>query len=462
MTATLDLIISIVRTPAILVALIAILGLVLQKKSFSDVMTGGIKTFIGFLVLSGGAGIVSGSLAPMGKMFIHAFNVQGVIPNNEAVVATVLVTYGSSTALIMLVSMIVNVLLARFTSFKYIYLSGHVMIYMSAMLAVIMSVAGFSTWPLILLGGLILGVVNTLMPALVQPYVREVTKSDTVALAHTGDFGYFIAGVIAKAFGDKSKSTEDLNIPKSVSFLRDSTVSITLTMVVIYVILAIFAGPSYVGKMSNGVNYIVFAIIQAGTFAGGVYVILAGVRLILNEIIPAFKGISEKLVPNAKPALDCPIIFPYAPNAVIVGFFSSFIGGVLSMILMVLLHTVIVIPGVVAHFMCGATSGVIGNAVGGRRGAIIGSFVQGIFISFLPLALIPVLGKVGLGNAMFSDSDFGIVGSYVGWLGRAGGVAAITAGILVAFVLLILASVFVGSRRKANLNSNKELGKENA
>lgn len=462
MTATLDLIISIVKTPAILVALIAILGLVLQKKSFSDVMTGGIKTFIGFLVLSGGAGIVSGALAPMGKMFIHAFNVQGVIPNNEAVVATVLVTYGSSTALIMLVSMIVNVLLARFTSFKYIYLSGHVMIYMSAMLAVIMSVAGFSTWPLIILGGIALGVADTLMPALVQPFIKEVTHSDSVALAHTGDFGYFVSGVVAKTFGNKSKSTEDLKIPKSVSFLRDSTVSITLTMVVIYVILAIFAGPAYVGKMSSGVNYIVYSIIQAGTFAAGVYVILAGVRLILNEIIPAFKGISEKLVPNAKPALDCPIIFPYAPNAVIVGFFSSFVGGVLSMIIMIMLHTVIVIPGVVAHFMCGATSGVIGNAVGGRRGAVLGSFVQGIFISFLPLALIPVLGKIGLGNAMFSDSDFGIVGSYVGWLGQAGGTVAISIGIIAALILFILASVIVSSHRKANLNLNKEVGKENA
>ena len=278
-----------------------------------------------------------------------------------------------------------------------------------------------------------------------------VTKSDSVALAHTGDFGYFIAGSVAKVFGDKSKSTEDVNIPKSVSFLRDSNVSITITMAIIYIILALFAGPTFVGKMSGGVNYIVFAVIQAGTFAGGVYVILAGVRLILNEIIPAFKGISESLVPNAKPALDCPIVFPYAPNAVIIGFFASFVGGIVSMFLMVLLHTVIVIPGVVAHFMAGATSGVIGNSVGGRRGAILGAFVQGVLISFLPLALIPVLGNVGLGSAMFSDSDFGITGAYVGWLGQAGGVTAITIGIIAIFILLILASIVVGHRaaRKA-------------
>lgn len=444
MVSTLNVIISIVRTPAILVGLIAVLGLALQKKSFPDIISGGIKTFIGFLVLTGGAGIVTGSLAPMGKMFMHAFNVQGVVPNNEAVVATVLVKYGTATALIMLVSMIVNVFLARFTHFKYIYLSGHVMLYMAAMIAVIMQVAGFDFTAEILLGGLALGIADTAMPALLQPFMRQVTGSDSVALAHTGDFGYWFAGLVAKATGNKKKSTEDLNIPKSVSFLRDSTVAITITMAVIYIILALFAGPKFVGTMSGGMNYIVYALVQAGTFAAGVYVILAGVRLILNEIIPAFKGISERLVPNAIPALDCPIVFPYAPNATIVGFFSSFLGGVLSMFIMIMLHTVIVIPGVVAHFMCGATSGVIGNAVGGRRGAIIGSFAQGIFISFLPLALIPVLGKIGLGNAIFSDTDFGIVGSILGWSGVKGGVIAITTVIIAAFILFILASVIVG------------------
>lgn len=87
-------ILDIVSTPAILVALIAILGLVLQKKKLPDIIKGGIKTFVGFLVVSGGAGIVQNSLNPFGTMFEHAFHLSGVVPNNEAIVAVALTTYG--------------------------------------------------------------------------------------------------------------------------------------------------------------------------------------------------------------------------------------------------------------------------------------------------------------------------------------------------------------------------------
>lgn len=61
---------------------------------------------------------------PLLPCFKFALHVQGVVPSNEAVVAIALVKYGSTTALIMLVGMIVNILLARFTRFKYIFLTG--------------------------------------------------------------------------------------------------------------------------------------------------------------------------------------------------------------------------------------------------------------------------------------------------------------------------------------------------
>ncbi len=84
------ILIDIASTPALLVALIAILGNILQKKDTASIVKGGIKTFVGFLVVTAGAGVIEGSLAPFGEMFQAAFNMQGVVPNNEAIVALAL------------------------------------------------------------------------------------------------------------------------------------------------------------------------------------------------------------------------------------------------------------------------------------------------------------------------------------------------------------------------------------
>ena len=432
-------ILDIVSTPAILVALIAIIGLILQKKTLPDIMKGGIKTFVGFLVVSGGAGIILNSLNPFGKMFEQAFNLSGVVPNNEAIVAVALTQYGSSTAMIMFAGMIFNILIARFTKFKYIFLTGHHTLYMACMIAVILTVAGFTNVPLILLGGLALGLIMSISPAFVQKYMVLLTGNDKVALGHFSALGYWLSGFVGGLVGDRSKSTEDIHFPKSLAFLRDSTVSITISMTIIYVIVALFAGSTYIEtELSSGTSSLVYALQLAGQFAAGVFVILAGVRLILGEIVPAFKGISERLVPNSKPALDCPIVYPYAPNAVLIGFISSFVGGLVSMVIMIFTGSVVILPGVVPHFFCGATAGVIGNASGGVRGATIGAFCQGVLISFLPVFLMPVLGGLGFEGSTFSDADFGLSGIILGMLNKFGsqtgiiiGLLAILAGIVV-------------------------------
>ena len=436
-------ILDIVSTPAILVALIAIIGLILQKKTLPDIMKGGIKTFVGFLVVSGGAGIILNSLNPFGKMFEQAFNLSGVVPNNEAIVAVALTKYGSSTAMIMFAGMIFNILIARFTKFKYIFLTGHHTLYMACMIAVILTVAGFTNVPLIILGGLALGLIMSISPAFVQKYMVLLTGNDKVALGHFSALGYWLSGFVGGLVGDRSKSTEDIHFPKSLAFLRDSTVSITISMTIIYVIVALFAGSTYIEtELSSGTSSLVYALQLAGQFAAGVFVILAGVRLILGEIVPAFKGISERLVPNSKPALDCPIVYPYAPNAVLIGFISSFVGGLVSMVIMIFTGSVVILPGVVPHFFCGATAGVIGNASGGVRGATIGAFCQGVLISFLPVFLMPVLGGLGFEVSTFSDADFGLTGIILGMLNKFGSQTGIIIGLL-AILVGIVAFSFV-------------------
>lgn len=402
---------DILGTPAILVGLFAFIGLLIQKKSSSTVLSGTLKTIMGFVILGAGATVLIGSLDHFSKMFDHAFQVQGVIPNNEAIVAAAQTNFGTATALIMVFGMIMNLLFARFTPLKYIFLTGHHTLFMACLIAASLSVGGMNGTPLIIVGSIILGLCMVMFPAILQPTVRQITGSDDFAVGHFGSVGYYVSAKIGKLFGNKTKSTEDIQVPKSLGFLRDTSVAISLTMSVFFVIVALFAGPSYIEtQLSAGSNFIIFAIMQAITFAAGVYIILAGVRMLIAEIIPAFKGIADKLVPNTKPALDCPTIFPFAPNAVIIGFIFSFVAGLISMFILPFIGLKVIVPGLVPHFFTGAAAGVFGNATGGRIGAMSGAFANGLLISFIPAILLIFMGDIGYEGTTFGDSDFGVIG----------------------------------------------------
>lgn len=445
--STLDFIVGILSVPSILVGLIALIGLVLQKRPTTDVVKGTIKTIMGFLVLSAGADMIVSSLSPMGSMFEQAFHIEGVIPNNEAIISLALNDFGTTTALVMALGMLVNILIARFTRLKYIFLTGHHTLYMACMIAVMLSVAKFEGALLVVVGSLILGLVMAFFPALAQPFMKDITGDDSVAFGHFSTLGYILSGYIGKAVGKGSKSTEEMQLPKNLSFLRDSSISISLTMMVIYFILAVAAGKNFVSTMSGTQNYIIFALLQAIKFAGGVFIILSGVRLILNEIVPAFTGISEKLVPDAKPALDCPIVFPYAPNAVLIGFLFSFLGGIVGLAILGSLSLVLILPGVVPHFFCGATAGVFGNATGGRRGAMIGAFANGLLLTFLPAILYPLLGSLGYAGTTFSDADFATLGIILGVAGKIVNPTVITA-VVVLIILGLVAQNYLVKKEK--------------
>lgn len=394
----LDFIINILSTPAILVGLLALIGLALQKKPIEEITKGTAKTIVGFLVLTAGAGFLqSGSLNAFGDIFNYAFGMQGVIPNNEAIVSLGLKQFATDTAYIMCIGMIANIIMARFSRMNFIFLTGHHTLYMACMIAVILNVGGLTGFQLWFGGGLILGLMMVLAPAITQSTMQKIVKTDALAFGHFGSFGYWFAAQVGKKFKG-SKSTEEINFPQRISFLRDTTVSIGLTMVIFFLLItgiAVSKGileadpqtilatyPNLGGLLNVGAetqtHWAVWAITSGLSFAGGVYIILSGVRLIIGEIVPAFRGIAEKLVPNAKPAIDCPVVYPYAPNAVLIGFLVSFLGGIIGLVALgiidkTLIPVALILPGVVPHFFCGATAGVFANAEGGIKGCLVGS-----------------------------------------------------------------------------------------
>ncbi len=168
------LIYDVLGTPAILVGLFSLIGLLLQKKGISDVISGTLKTIMGFVILTAGAGIIAYTLTIFSQLFEHSFHIQGVVPNTDAMAALAQKNYGTETATIMVLGMLINIALARLTPLKYIFLTGHHTLYMAAMLAVILSVGGLSGGWVVAIGAVILGAMMVISPAILQPFTRKM------------------------------------------------------------------------------------------------------------------------------------------------------------------------------------------------------------------------------------------------------------------------------------------------
>lgn len=456
---------EILSVPAYMVGLITAVGLIALRRPVGQVVGGGIKAVLGFLLIGAGAGLVTAALEPLGAMIQGAAGAQGVVPTNEAIVAIAQQEFGAQVAWIMIAGFALSLVLARFTPLRYVFLTGHHTLFMATLLTMVLATTGLPAPAAVALGALLLAVAMVSLPALAQPWTRAVGGDGKIAIGHFGTLGYVAAGATGQLVGRGSRSTEDMKLPEGLRFLRDSMVATALSMVVIYVAVALL----YWARQGTGaalemfppaegvdptVGHFVMASVMEGLqFGIGVAVILYGVRTILGELVPAFQGIAERIVPGAVPALDAPIVFPFAQNAVLVGFLASFVGGLATLAFMAGVATpvfglALILPGLVPHFFTGGAAGVYGNATGGRRGAVLGAFVNGVIITVLPALLLGVLGAFGEANTTFGDADFGWFGIAVGYSFRAGDAAGVALSLLVAAVLFT-AAVLV--QRKAVL-----------
>ncbi|MBK0331540.1 MULTISPECIES: PTS sugar transporter subunit IIC [Brachybacterium] len=418
----LDWIISNIFTQAgIVIALIAMIGLILQRKDVGSIVSGTFKTLLGFMVLAAGSAVLVATLTYFGTQFEAAFNLTGIVPSIEAVngFATNDLKLGGPIAIAFLGIFIVNVLLARFTPWKYIFLTGQALLWMATMTVVFGSAMGLSGVWLIIACSVVGGIFCVAMPAIAQPIIRKVTGNDAIALGHFCTIGYMVEAGVAYLVRDRRpdrKTTEDLKLPRAFEFLQDTYMSLAVVMIPLFLITALFAGPAASADAAGDTNFLVYAFLQAMQFVVGVYVLMAGVRLLLGEIVPAFRGISMKLVPNSKPALDAPVLFPYAPNAVIIGFLTTTIGTVIAMFVLPLAGFAVIVPGMLTNFFAGGTAGIFGNAVGGRRGAIIGGLVHGFFITLLPALLVGTFQTLGFPSLSATDADTIVAALLFAWV----------------------------------------------
>lgn len=272
------------RNTALIVGIISFIGLVLQKKNTEQVISGTAKTIIGFMIFNIGSAAIGVIVNNFTKLFNNGFGIDGVTTQVEVATGMALNTYGTEVAMIVLVGFIANLLFAKFTPFKAIFLTGQHLLYFACVLALVFIAHGFNSLWTILFGGIVLGLCGAALPTIAQPFMRKITGDDSIAMGHFNTIGYALAGCIGKLFAKSKENDEisEIKLPKFFSLFRDFVFSIALFMVALFYI-AVFANVftgqlEFVTKMSGNDLWFIYPLLQGLQFAAAMSVLIYGVR----------------------------------------------------------------------------------------------------------------------------------------------------------------------------------------
>lgn len=407
--------------PALLIGLVAMVGLIAQRKGFAETVQGTVKAIAGFLIINIGAGVLVEALNHFTPIVQAAFGIAQP-PAQGMGLDRFMAEYSDDATLIMTFGFLLNVLLARFTPARNIYLTGHLMFWIALTLIAVMVEVNpdIGQVPLVVTGSIVAGLYWTLQPLYVQRFMTRITGSPDLAYGHTSSSNAFLAGLVGQWVGAPERSTENLKLPRHLAFFRDVTVSTSVVVAVVAALAAVAAGRDAVQEQAGAMHYIVYAGLEGLRFGAGTAVLLMGVRMILAEIVPAFRGIAEKLVPGARPALDCPIVFDFAPTAVLIGFLSAFAAFAVLMVLFGALGWAVIIPPMIPLFFPGGAAGVFGNATGGLRGAVLGGAITGVMLAVGQPIAARMLANTASELAVLADPDWFILivlfKTLFGWL----------------------------------------------
>lgn len=413
MNIFLNTIISLMRTPPMFIAIIAMLGLILQKKSGSDIIKGTVKTFIGMVILTQGVTILSTSIAPLSNGFTELFALPNAKPMGDF--NAFLGEWGGHVGLIMLLGFVLNILIARFTRFKTIFLTANIL-YWYPMLFIGVAVENkLNTVAMFVLAIILYIGVITIMPHVMRKYVKELTGQDMFTIGHTTSIFCLLGVAIGSFLGKKEKNvlqnTEKINLPKKLDFCKDTTLVSGLAITLVYLIVALFMDAQTKELIFAGQPFVTVAITNGMTFAAGMLILLQGVRMMLAEIVPAFKGIAMKLAPGSVPAMDIPLIFPYGANALLIGFIIAASVNIISIFALGAsgMISVALIPLMVACYFDVAPACIFANKRGGIKAVITTAVIGGVMLTILCAISIPMVSStVGTFLQVYGGNEYSV------------------------------------------------------
>jgi len=386
---------NILTVPAYFIGLIVVVGYVLLRKPWYEVLAGFIKATVGYLILGVGSGGLVNNFRPILVGLKDRFNLTATVIDpyfGQAAVTEGLKVMGKSFTAVMvllLIAFILNIVLValkKWTKLRSIFTTGHVQLQQAstAFWLILFVFPELQETQYLIIMGLVLGVYWAVGSNLTVEYTQDLTEGAGFCVAHQQMFGIALFSELSKKmFGKNKKRLEDLELPGFLSIFNENMVATAILMTLFFGVILLVLGQPYLvtkGFLKATASFPFYILTTSLNFAVYLAILQLGVRTFVTELTHSFQGISTRLLPGAVAGIDVAATYGFgSPNAVTIGFLFGAIGQFLAIVSLIWLKSpVLIVAGFVPVFFDNATIAVFANNKGGVKAAMLMPFIAGL------------------------------------------------------------------------------------
>lgn len=394
---------NILEQPAFMIGFIVLLGYVLEKKKWYEILSGFLKATVGYFILMAGSGGLVNTFRPILVGLRARFHLSAMVIDpyfgQNAVTVGIMKQFGRSfadTMLLLLFAYIINILLVRFskyTKMRAVFTTGNVQVQQAATAfwLILFCFPKLGRIPILIVMSIILGLYWAVGSNLTVGITQELTDGAGFAVAHQQMFGIYFFAKLSEWLEKRSlkkgkkqtRKMEDIKLPGFMSIFNDNMVSTSILMLIFIGAILIVLGPNYLIKakfMQPGQSFFFYILQTSLQFAVYLAILQLGVRTFVNELTESFTGISDRWLPGSVPGIDVAATLGFgSQNASTIGFMFGALGQFTMIILLLIFHSpTIVIAGFIPMFFDNAAIGLFSNDRGGFKYAMIMPYISGL------------------------------------------------------------------------------------